>query len=173
MKVFLVLGFIAMASPTPTTITAPPVVTDNVVNNEKDDLKNIFGQCLHKKDVSKCLKHRVIAVIDDVTKNDEPLSVNLFNIKMSLNKDPQYKGIQVAAADTSRTFEDVISQKLKTLLESRVIQVKLADDTKENEEVLTDANEARKKKGGGGGKHGTMMMSGKKILHISHPIHSN
>lgn len=102
----------------------------------------------------------MIDVIDDVIQSDDPLSVNLFNINMSLNKNPQFKEIAVAA-DESRSFEDVLSQKLKALLESRVVQMKLFDDADEAPEVSSNVNEARKKKGGGsGGKHG-MMMSGK------------
>lgn len=157
-KVLVALGLISTVLATPTTITAPPVASDNVVPHEKDDLKHIFGHCLHKKDVSKCLKRRVIDVIDDVIQSDDPMSLNLFNVKMSLNKNPKFRENN-AAADTGRSFDDIISTKLKSLLESRVIQMKLAGD--ETDE--TDVNEARKKKDGG--KHGqTMMMSGKKVL---------
>jgi hypothetical protein len=109
MKVFLFLGFISTILATPTTITAPPVA-DNIVKQEKDDLKHIFGHCLHKKDVGKCLKNRVVDVIDDMIRTDDPMSVNLFNIKMSLNKNPQFK--EVRGGDTSRSFEDIISQKV-------------------------------------------------------------
>lgn len=155
----VILGFISSIFATPTTITSPPF-SDNIVPRERDDLQKIFGHCLHKKDVSKCLKSRMIDVIDDVIQSDDPLSVNLFNINMSLNKNPQFKEIAVAA-DESRSFEDILSQKLKTLLESRVVQMKLFDDADEAPEVSSNVNEARKKKGGGsGGKHG-MMMSGK------------
>lgn len=153
----LTVGFIAVSTlATPTTITAPPVVSENLVGHNKDDLKHIFGHCLHKKDVLKCLKHRVIEVVDDVIQSDDSMSLNLFNMRMSLKKNPQFKDAH-KPSDAGRSFEDVMSQKLKNLLESRVIQVKLAEDEAENSEH----NEARKKKGGGGGKHGTMMMSGK------------
>lgn len=161
LKVLLTIGFIAMSTlATPTTITAPPVVSENLVSHDKDDLKHIFGHCLHKKDVMKCLKHRVIEVVDDVIQSDDSMSLNLFNMKMSLKKNPQFKDAH-DVMDTGRSFEDVMSQKLKNLLESRVIQVKLAEDEAENSDAQSELNEARKKKGGGGGKHGTMMMSGK------------
>lgn len=161
LRAFLLLGFLSSIFATPTTITAPPVA-DNVVSNDKDDLKQFFGHCLHRKDVTKCLKHRVIDVIDDVTQSEDPLSLNLFNINMSLNKNPHFEESN-HAADTSRTFEDIISRKLKNLIESRVIQVKLVDDSKEH------SDEARKKKDGG--KHGhTMMMSGKSSSIAYSPI---
>lgn len=159
-KVFLVLGFVCQSIlATPTTITAPPVSDKIVPHNTRDDLKSIFGHCLHKKEVTKCLKRRVVDLIDDVTHSDDPLSATFFNLQLSLNKNPQFKEIRVETDSTSsRNFEDLITQKLKNLVESRFIQVKLAEDTKENAEVSNDGNEARKKKGGGG-KHG-MMMSG-------------
>lgn len=160
MKFLFILGFVVFTSlATPTTITAPPVVTENLVHHEKDDLKQIFGHCLHKKDVMKCLKHRVIDVVDDVIQSDDPMSLNVFNVKMSIKKNPLFKDVKTS--DSGRSFEDVMSNKLKNLLESRVIQVKLAEDEVENVEIPSDVTEARKKKGGGGGKHGTMMMSGK------------
>lgn len=160
---FVVFGFfLSSITATPTTITSLPA--ENIVShNTKDDLRSIFGHCLHKKDVTKCLKRRVVDVIDDVTQSNDPLSATFFNLKLSLNKNPQFKENHVVESDSSRSFEDVITQKLKNLLESRLIQVKLAEDTKENEEVSGNDNEARKKKGGGGGKHG-MMMSGKMFM---------
>lgn len=159
-KIFVILGLLSRVYSTPTTITSPPL-SENVISNDKDYLREAFGQCLHKKNVSKCLKHKFIDVVDDVIKSDDPLSINLFNIKMSLNKNPHFKLDKTA--DESRSFEDIISNKLRNLLESRVIQMKLTDDAKDNFES-TDVNEARKKKGGGGGsKHGGMMMSGKNI----------
>jgi Protein of unknown function (DUF1676) len=165
-KAFIILGFISTSIlATPTTITSPPVSDNVVFHSTRDDLKSIFGQCLHRKDVSKCLKRRVVDVIDDVTQSKDPMSATFFNLQFNLNKNPQFKENRVESSDSSRTFEDLISQKLKNLLESRVIQVKLADDTKENEEVSGDGNEARKKKGGNGGKHG-MMMSGKMFMNL-------
>lgn len=158
MKVFGILGLVSFIVATPTTITAPPV-SDNSVTKEKDDLKTIFGHCLHKKDVTKCLKNRAVDVIDDIIQSNDPLSVNLFNMKMSLNKNPLFKENK-SGSDSSRAFDDIISQKLKNLIESRIIQVKLADDNSDDTAIPSDVNEARKKKGGG--KHGTMMMSGKR-----------
>lgn len=150
MIAILVFCLFSVAVATPTTITAPPVA-DNLIPHEPE-LKDVLGECLHRKNVSKCLKTRLIHAIDDVIENNDPLSLKLFNVNMSLNKDPKFHFSH--AVDESRSFEDVVSQKLKSLLESRVIQIKLSDET--------DANEARKKKGGGG-KHG-MMMGGKRIL---------
>jgi Protein of unknown function (DUF1676) len=157
-KVLLVLGFASSIQSTPTTITAPPV-TENVVTHDKDDLRHYFGHCLHKKDVAKCLKTRMIDVMDDVITSNDPMSLKLFNLKMSLNKNPQFQG-HYKATDTGRSFEDVVSQKLKSLLESRLISVKVADDAEESEDG-NQTNEARKKKGDN--KHGMhgMMMSGK------------
>lgn len=160
----LVLKCIHFISATPTTITAPPT-TDNVFTHERDDLKELFGHCLHRKNVSKCLKHRVLGVIDDLIKSDDPMSVSLLNVNMSLNKNPHFKEEAETVVDASRSFEDVISQKLKKLLESRVVQVKLAE---EHSEAPLDINEARKKKGGGG-KHG-MMMSGKNCFLCPFPF---
>lgn len=157
-KILCILGLFSSVLATPTTITAPPISEKNV-SHEKDDLKEMFGHCLHKKDVGKCLKHRVVQVIDEITQSDGPLSVNLFNINMSLNKNPQFKDNN-DAADSSRSFEDILVHKLKNLFESRVIQVKLAEETKDDSDFSSGMNEARKKKDGGG-KHGNMMMSGK------------
>lgn len=152
-KIFLIFAAVAEILATPTTINTPPVSENEIHHHHSDDLKEIFGHCLHKKNVSKCLKTKVIAVIDDVLQSDDPMSLSLFNIKMSLKKNPNFNIEKTA--DESRSFEDLISQKFKSLLESRVIQMKLADDSK-------DSNEARKKKEGGGSKHGSsMMMSGK------------
>jgi hypothetical protein len=148
---------ISLAIATPTTITAPPISKNSIVD-DKDDLKHFLGHCLHKSDVSKCLKGRVVNLIDDVLHNDDDWSVNFFNMKMSLSKNPDYKDIAANADETGRTFEDVISQKLKNLMESRVFQVKLADD-----DLTTDVeqHEARKKKEG---KHGHMMMMSGEFL---------
>lgn len=160
---FLELVYFIIA--TPTTITAPPV-SENIISPEKDDIRDMFGHCLHKKNVSKCLKHRVINVIDDVIQSDDPMSVNLFNINMSLNKNPHFKKEVDNIVDSSRSFEDVISQKLKNLLESRVVQVKVSEEGQS--QAPLDINEGRKKGGGGGGKgkHG-MMFSGKDCFHSS------
>jgi Protein of unknown function (DUF1676) len=157
-KVLLVLGFASTIQSTPTTITAPPV-TENVVSNDKDDLRHYFGHCLHKKDVTKCLKTRMIDVMDDIITSNDPMSLKLFNLKMSLNKNPQFHQSSHKSTDTGRSFEDVVSQKLRSLLESRLISVKVADDTEEGSDP-DQPNEARKKKGDN--KHGhSMMMSGK------------
>lgn len=107
----------------------------------------------------------MIDVIDDVIQSNEPLSVNLFNLNMSLNKNPQFQEGD-GVVDTSRAFEDVISHKLKNLLESRVIQVKLADET--NAETPSSFNEARKKKDGG--KHGHSMMMSGEMLYTWFPL---
>lgn len=158
-KVLLITRLFDTFTATPTTINAPPVSSNFV---ERDNLKNIFGHCLHKKDVSKCLKRRVVDLIDDVTQSNDPLGLNLFNLDVSLKKDPKFNHARVDG-ESGRTFEDVISQKLRNLLESRVLQVKVNENSGKDDvesENSMDANEARKKKGGGGGKHG-MMMSGK------------
>lgn len=155
-KAILIFAAVVEIFATPTTINTPPVAENVINHHHSDDLKEIFGHCLHKKNVSKCLKTKVIAVIDDILQSDDPMSLNLFNIKMSLKKNPHFNFEKTA--DESRSFEDLISQKFKSLLESRVIQMKLADDSK-------DLNEARKKKEGGGSKHGSsMMMSGKRLF---------
>lgn len=159
-KILCFLGLVSLALATPTTITAPPVSEKAFASHEKDDLKEMFGHCLHKKDVGKCLKHRVVQVIDEVTQSDDPLSVNLFHINMSLNKNPQFKEND-NVVDTSRSFEDIIVHKLKNLFESRVIQVKLAEEARDDSDPSLSINEARKKKDGG--KHGNMMMSGKSL----------
>lgn len=158
-KVLLLTRLFDTLISTPTTINAPPVSSNFV---ERDNLKNIFGHCLHKKDVSKCLKRRIVDLIDDVTQSDDPLGVNLFNLDVSLKRDPKFNHARVDG-ESGRNFEDVISQKLRNLLESRVLQVKVRENNKDADtENSIDVNEARKKKGGGGGKHG-MMMSGNNI----------
>jgi Protein of unknown function (DUF1676) len=159
-KVLVVLGFVSSIFASPATITAPPVTDNDISSPDKDSLRHYFSHCLHKRDVAKCLKTRTIDVIDDVITSEDPLSVNLFNLKMSLNKNPQFKD-SGDVVDTSRSFEDVISQKLKRLLESRLIQVKVADDSDEIS-TQSEPNEARKKKGGGNKHGGSMMMSGKR-----------
>lgn len=164
-RVLLFLELVYFVIATPTTINAPPV-SENIVSHERDDLRDLFGHCLHKKNVSKCLKHRVINVIDDVIQSDDPMTVNLFNINMSLKKNPSFKKEVDNVIDTSRSFEDVISQKLKSLLDSRIVQVKLAEEPSQPPQ---DENEARKKKGGGG-KHG-MMMSGKNCFQCPVLLH--
>lgn len=154
------LAFILSSIASPTTISAPPF-SENHFPQTKDNLKSIFGHCLHKKDVVKCLKRRVVDVIDDVTQSNEPLSASFFNLQLSLNKNPQFKG-KSDESDSSRTFEDIFVGKLRNLLESRLIQVKVTEDAEiedDADESAKGLEEARKKKGGGG-KHG-MMMSGK------------
>lgn len=157
-KLVISLGFILssiMASPT--TISAPPF-SEKALSS--DNLKSIFGHCLHKKDVVKCLKRRLVDVIDDVTQSNDPLNTSFFNFEFSLNKNPLFKG-KAEENDSSRSFEDVLSEKLRNFLESRLIQVKVSEDSKDDVVDVTakSLDEARKKKGGGG-KHG-MMMSGK------------
>lgn len=150
-----VLCILAVASETlatPTTITAPPT-SDSIVSYDRYNMKYLFGRCLHKKDVVRCLKRRAVRVLDDIIQSDDPMSVNLFDLNFSLTRNPQFVGAD-NDVDTHRAFEDIISQKFQNLIESRVIQVKLADDVKEN------FNEARKKHNKGG-KHGGMMMGGK------------
>lgn len=151
-RIFLISILLSVIFATPTTITAPPI-SKNTINDEKDDLKQFLGHCLHKSDVSKCLKHRVVDVIDEVINSNDEWSVNFFNMKMSLNKNPDFKDDVHMSADTSRTFEDIISQKLKLLMESRVFQMKLVDDNEDKN--VEPTMEARKKKEG---KHGHMMM---------------
>lgn len=155
-SVLCVLTILSVTFATPTSITAPPV-SDNIVSDEKDNMKYLFGRCLHKKDVAKCLKKRVISILDDVIDNKDPFSVNLFNLNFSMKKNPQFAEDE-HVDDTNRAFEDIISQKIKNLIESRVIQVKLAEDVTDNFEVSLNVNEARKKKG----KHGGGMMMGGK-----------
>lgn len=154
LKIFLFAILLTFSSifATPTSITAPPVERNTV---EKDDLKQFLGHCLHKGDVGKCLKNRIVEVIDEAIQSNDDWKMNFFNMRMSLKRNPEFKENEVASADESRTYEDVISQKLKSLMESRVFQVKLAENDDENE-----MEEARKKKGGKHG-HSMMMMSGK------------
>lgn len=153
---------ISVCNATPTSITAPPV-SKNTIGDEKDDLKQFLGHCLHKGDVSKCLKNRVAELLDEVITNNEDWSVNFFNMRMSLSKNPDFKEEHASEnAEKGRTFEDIISRKLKNLMESRVFQVKLADDdteTKNSNEAQT--NEGRKKKEG---KHGHMMMMSGELI---------
>ena len=151
------LAIISAVFATPTTITAPPILDSRVVY--RDDIKYLFQRCVHKKDVAKCLKKQVIRVLDNAIQNNDPLSVNLFNLNFSLNKNPKYMGTDMSV-DKNRAFEDIISQKLRNFIESRVIQVSLSDDVMENFEISSNPNEGRKKKHGGG-KHGGMMMGGK------------
>lgn len=159
-KIFLLLLAISTIFATPTSITAPPVEKNNILNNEKDDLKQFLGHCLHKSDVARCLKSRIVEVIDEAIKSDDDWKMNFFNMRLALNRNPDFKEM-TRGVDESRTFEDTISQKLKNLMESRVFQVKLADDGGSNEEMLDGmTQEARKKKEGKYG-HSMMMMSGK------------
>lgn len=158
----LVSSILSIVLASPTTITAPPV-TKNIVTDEKDDLKQFLGHCLHKGNVSKCLKNRIVELIDEAITNNDEWSANFFNMKISLNKNPEFKDL-IASADQSRTFEDVISQKLKSLMESRVVQVKLSEedannDASKNSNEPSNQPEARKKKDGKHGNH-MMMMSG-------------
>jgi hypothetical protein len=159
-KSFLFLGFtLSSVFASPTNISAPPF-SENLTINSKENLKSIFGHCLHKKDVVKCLKRRVVDVIDDVTKSNDSLRADFFNLELSLNKNPEFKG-KSDENDSSRSFEDILSQKLRNFLESRLISVKVSQDSKDDTsyDPVKNLDEARKKKGGGG-KHG-MMMSGK------------
>lgn len=121
-------------------------------------MKQFLGHCLHKSDVARCLKNRIVEVIDEAIKSDDDWKMNFFNMRMALNKNPDFKEM-TRGVEESRTFEDTISQKLKSLMESRVFQVKLADDGGSNEEVDGSTHEARKKKEGKYG-HSMMMMSG-------------
>lgn len=160
-KLCVLLGFtFTSLLASPTNISAPPI-SENSRNHSKENLKYAFGHCLHKKDVVKCLKRRVVDVIDDVTQSNDPLSAALFNLELSLNKNPEFKE-KSEESDSSRSFdfEDVLSQKLKKFIESRLISVRMLGDTKNDvdHESSKNLDEARKKKGGGG-KHG-MMMSG-------------
>ncbi|KAG5671896.1 hypothetical protein PVAND_002065 [Polypedilum vanderplanki] len=158
---FVVITLFSLVLTTPTSITAPPV-SKNTINDEKDDLKQFLGHCLHKGDVAKCLKTRISDLLDEYITSDDEWSMNFFNMKMSLNKNPEFKEDMQLSADKSRTFEDIISKKLKYLMESRVFQVRLADDDA-NEKTTNDGQtEARKKKEG---KHGhMMMMSGMAVM---------
>lgn len=157
-KVFLLLFVLTISTilATPTSITAPPVSHNVIEKPEKDDLRQFLGHCLHKTDVAKCLKNRVVELIDEATHSGDDWKMNFFNMKMSLNRNPEFReNAEQQQVDESRTFEDVISQKLKSLVESRVFQVKLSENGED------EAHEARKKKDGN--KHGNsmMMMSGK------------
>jgi hypothetical protein len=159
LKLFISLGLVlSLAWASPTTISAPPFSENSP--SPRENLKSIFGHCLHKKDVVKCLKRRAVDIIDDVTQSNDPLSAAFFNLELSLNKNPDFKE-KSGENDSSRSFEDILSQKLRQFVESRLISVKVSDDTKENDvdDSVKNLDEARKKKGGGG-KHG-MMMSGK------------
>jgi hypothetical protein len=151
-RLLLISTLCSLVPATPTSITAPPV-SKNTVVAEKDDLKQFLGHCLHKGDVAKCLKNRVSELLDEYITSDDEWSMNFFNMKMSLNKNPEFKDSAQLSADKSRTFEDLISKKLKWLMESRVFQVRLADD--DASEKGEGQTEARKKKEG---KHGHMMM---------------
>lgn len=162
LRILLISSILSIILASPTTITAPPI-TKNTVTDEKDDLKQFLGHCLHKGNVSKCLKNRIVELIDESITNNDEWSTNFFNMKISLNKNPEFKEL-APSADQSRTFEDVISQKLKSLMESRVVQVKLSDEDTNNDvgKNLNEASnqpEARKKKDGKHGNH-MMMMSG-------------
>lgn len=162
MRFFIISTFLTIIIASPTTITSPPT-TKNSVTDEKDDLRQFLGHCLHKGNVSKCLKGRIVELIDEAITNNDEWSANFFNMKISLNKNPDFKD-NSQAADQSRTFEDVIGQKLKNLMESRVVQVKLSDEESSND-ANRNANEeasqleGRKKKDGKHGNH-MMMMSG-------------
>jgi hypothetical protein len=152
-RLLLALTLLSLALATPTSINAPPV-SKNAVGDDKDDLKQFLGHCLHKGDVAKCLKTRVSDLLDEYIRSDAEWKMNFFNMRMSLNKNAEFKESPPANPERSRTFEDVLSQKLKYLMESRVFQVRLADD--EEEKASADGQtEARKKKEG---KHGHMMM---------------
>jgi Protein of unknown function (DUF1676) len=151
-KFLVIVALVSAINSTPTSINAPPV-TKNSIEPDKDDLKNFLGHCLHKSDVAKCLKHRIVDLMDEVIDNEDDWSVNFFNIKMSLKKNREFKESgDKESGDTGRTFEDIISQRLKSLMESRVFQMKLADDGSSSE--VGASQEARKKKEG---KHGHMV----------------
>lgn len=156
-KVFLLLFVLTISTilATPTSITAPPVSNNVIESPEKDDLKQFLGHCLHKSDVAKCLKNRVVELIDEATHSNDDWKMSFFNMKFSLNRNPEFHE-NAEQVDESRTFEDVISQKLKSLMESRVFQVSLSENSDELE-----THEARKKKGGNKHGHSMMMMSGK------------
>lgn len=162
-KIFFILLAISSIFATPTSITAPPLSKNSAAIDKRDDLKQFLGQCLHKSDVAKCLKNRVVELIDETVKSNDDWSMNFFGIKMALTRNPDFKENSLSS-ETGRSFEDAISQKLKSLMESRMFQVKLSDDDgmNSNEEVEV-THEARKKKEG---KHGhTMMMMSGKFLH--------
>lgn len=160
--VICVVAIISATVATPTTVAAPPF-SDNIVSDEREGAKEVFERCLHKKDVTKCLKKQVISVLDDVIQSEDPFSVSLYNLNFSLNKNPQFIETDSDVVDSTRSFVDILGQKLKTLIESRVIQVRLTDEAeKENIDLSLNVNEGRKKKGGG--KHGGMMMGGKQKM---------
>ncbi|KAL7019389.1 hypothetical protein ACKWTF_011108 [Chironomus riparius] len=165
LRALLVSSILSIILASPTTITAPPI-TKNTVTDEKDDLKQFLGHCLHKGNVSKCLKNRIVELIDEAITNNDEWSANFFSMKISLNKNPEFKELE-PSADQSRTFEDVISQKLKSLMESRVVQVRLSDEDANNDagKNSNEPNhpEARKKKDGKHGNH-MMMMSGMAVM---------
>lgn len=156
-KIFLLLLAISSIFATPTSINAPPV-SKNSIENEKDDLKQFLGQCLHKSDVAKCLKNRVVELIEVAVRSNEDWSMNFFGIKMALKKNPDFQE-NSSSVESGRTFEDVISRKLKNLMESRMFQVKLSEDDGMNNNEEIEESEGRKKKEGKHG-HTMMMMSG-------------
>lgn len=159
-KIFLLLLALTTIFATPTSITAPPISKNSIGSDERDDLKQFLGQCLHKSDVAKCLKSRVVELIDEAVKSNDDWKMNFFGIKMALKRNPDFKENSLSA-ESSRTFEDIISQKLKSLMESRMFQVKLSDDDElNNNEEIEAPYEARKKKEGGKHGHTMMMMSG-------------
>lgn len=159
-KILIFLLAISTILATPTSITAPPISENSIGIDEKDDMKQFLGQCLHKSDVAKCLKNRVVELIDESIKSNDDWNMNFFGIKMALKRNPDFKENSLSA-EMGRTFEDVISRKLKSLMESRMFQVKLSDDDEmNNNEEIEAPYEARKKKEGKHG-HTMMMMSGK------------
>lgn len=164
-KMFLLLLAASAIFATPTSITAPPISKKSIASDERDDLKQFLGRCLHKSDVAKCLKNRVVELIDETVRSNDDWSMNFFGIRMALKRNPDFQESS-PSAESSRTFEDVISQKLKNLMESRMFQVKLSDDGLNNNEELETPYEARKKKEGGKHGHTMMMMSGEFDLNI-------
>lgn len=157
-KIFFLLLAISTIFATPTSINAPPISKNSIGSDEKDDLKQFLGQCLHKGDVAKCLKNRVVDLIEVAVRSNEDWSMNFFGIKMALKKNPDFQEIS-SSAESGRTFEDVISRKLKNLMESRMFQVKLSEDDGMNNNEEIEESEGRKKKEGKHG-HTMMMMSG-------------
>lgn len=165
-----VQSLISIIVASPTTITAPPTKL-NSVTDDKDDLRQFLGHCLHKGNVSKCLKNRIVDLIDEAITNGDEWSTNFFNMRISLNRNPDFKD-QMSAGDESRTFEDIISRKLKNLMESRVVQVKLSDedngnDANKNSNEQASPLEGRKKKDGKHGNHMMMMSGDNPIKHFS------
>lgn len=160
-KIFFLLLAITTIFATPTSIHAPPISKNSVGSDERDDLKQFLGQCLHKGDVAKCLKNRVVDLIDEAVKSNEDWSMNFFGIKMALRKNPDFQE-NSSSVESGRTFEDIIGRKLKNLMESRMFQVKLSeDDGMNNEEQTEETHEGRKKKESKHG-HSMMMMSGER-----------